>query len=95
MFGFIGNIGPWELVLILFIALVVVGPGKLPEVAKSLGKGMNEFKKATSGVKKEFEDAMKVDDQPSFSTTVKPTVEPEVIETTATKSSVEDAAEDK
>ncbi|NLG33033.1 MAG: twin-arginine translocase TatA/TatE family subunit, partial [Syntrophomonadaceae bacterium] len=33
MLGFIGNIGPWELVLILLIALIVVGPGKLPEVA--------------------------------------------------------------
>ncbi|MEA1962130.1 MAG: twin-arginine translocase TatA/TatE family subunit [Bacillota bacterium] len=62
MFGFIGNIGPWELVFILLIALIVVGPGKLPEVAKSMGKGLNEFKKATSGVKKEFEDAVRLDD---------------------------------
>lgn len=64
MFGFIGNIGPWELVFILAIALIVVGPGKLPEVAKSMGKAVNEFKKSTSGVKKEFEDAMKFDDPP-------------------------------
>jgi len=62
MFGFIGNIGPWELVLILLIALIVVGPGKLPEVAKSLGKATREFKKATTGVQKEFQDAMKFDD---------------------------------
>lgn len=64
MFGFIGNIGPWELVFILAIALIVVGPGKLPEVAKSMGKAVNEFKKSTSGVKKEFENAMKFDDPP-------------------------------
>ncbi|HZK87021.1 MAG TPA: Sec-independent protein translocase protein TatB [Syntrophomonas sp.] len=57
-----GNIGPWELILILLIALIVVGPGKLPDVARSLGKGLNEFKKATSGVRKEFEDAVKMDD---------------------------------
>ncbi len=62
MFGFIGNIGPWELVFILAIALIVVGPGKLPEVAKSMGKAVNEFKKSTSGVKKEFENAIKFDD---------------------------------
>jgi sec-independent protein translocase protein TatA len=62
MFGFIGNIGPWELVFILVIALIVVGPGKLPEVAKSMGKAVNEFKKTTSGVKKEFQDAIKLDD---------------------------------
>jgi sec-independent protein translocase protein TatA len=57
-----GNIGPWELILILLIALIVVGPGKLPDVARSLGKGLNEFKKATSGMRKEFEDAVKMDD---------------------------------
>lgn len=52
------NIGPWELGLILLVALIVVGPGKLPEVAKAVGKGINEFKKVTSGYKKEFQDAM-------------------------------------
>ncbi len=52
------NIGPWELALILLVALIVVGPGKLPEVAKSIGKGISEFKKVTSGYKKEFQDAM-------------------------------------
>ncbi|MBC7074720.1 MAG: twin-arginine translocase subunit TatB [Syntrophomonadaceae bacterium] len=68
MFGFIGNIGPWEIVLILLIALIVVGPGKLPEVAKSVGKAMNEFKKATTGVKREFENALKVDDDSASKT---------------------------
>ncbi len=62
MLGFIGQIGPWELILILLIALIVIGPGKLPEAAKSIGKAFNEFKKSTTGVKKEFEDAMKLDD---------------------------------
>jgi Tat protein translocase TatB subunit len=52
------NIGPWELGLILLVALIVVGPGKLPEVAKAVGKGINEFKKVTSGYKKEFQDAI-------------------------------------
>ena len=52
------NIGPWEMALILLVALMVVGPGKLPEVAKSIGKGINEFKKVTSGYKKELQDAM-------------------------------------
>lgn len=46
MFGFIGNIGPWELVLVLVIVLVIFGPGKLPKVGESLGKALQSFKKA-------------------------------------------------
>lgn len=38
-----------ELVLVLVIALIVFGPGKLPEVGKALGKGLQEFRRATNG----------------------------------------------
>ena len=38
------NVGPLELIIILVIALVVLGPKKLPEVGRSLGQGMREFK---------------------------------------------------
>lgn len=51
MFG----IGIPELILILIIGLVVFGPGKLPDVGRAVGKSLNEFKKATSGI---------VDDKP-------------------------------
>lgn len=51
------NIGPGELILILVIALVVLGPGKLPDVAASLGKSLREFRKAASDVT----DAAKID----------------------------------
>ena len=43
------NIGPMELIVVMIIALVVLGPKKLPDVAKSLGKGMREFKGAITG----------------------------------------------
>jgi sec-independent protein translocase protein TatA len=43
------NIGPMELVVILVIALVVLGPKKLPEVGRSVGKGMREFKESLTG----------------------------------------------
>lgn len=46
MFG----IGVPELILILIIGLVVFGPGKLPEVGKAIGRSLQEFKKATSGI---------------------------------------------
>ncbi len=43
------NIGPMELIIVLAIALIVLGPKKLPEVGKSVGKGMREFKDAIGG----------------------------------------------
>jgi len=51
MFG----IGMPEMILICAIALIVIGPRKLPELAKSLGRALGEFKKATSELKESFE----------------------------------------
>lgn len=50
MFG----IGMPELLLILALALIVLGPKKLPELAKTLGKGLAEFRRATDEIKDEF-----------------------------------------
>jgi TatA/E family protein of Tat protein translocase len=50
MFG----IGMPELLLILAVALIVLGPKKLPELARALGKGMAEFRRATDELKDEF-----------------------------------------
>jgi sec-independent protein translocase protein TatA len=43
------NVGPLELIVILAIALIVLGPKKLPEVGRSIGKGMREFRDSHSG----------------------------------------------
>jgi TatA/E family protein of Tat protein translocase len=51
------NIGAPELIVILIIALVVLGPGKLPDVASSLGKSIREFRRAASDVS----DAARID----------------------------------
>ncbi|BFN36867.1 twin-arginine translocase TatA/TatE family subunit [Fidelibacter multiformis] len=51
------NFGPWELIIILVIVLLIFGPKKLPELAKGLGKGLREFKKAAHDVKDELENA--------------------------------------
>lgn len=44
-----GNIGPLEIVIVLIIALVVFGPKRLPELGRSLGKGIREFRGSISG----------------------------------------------
>lgn len=60
-----GNIGPWELGFILLIAIIFFGPSKIPDIAKGLGKAVNEFKQASSGVQKQFQDVTQVEKIPS------------------------------
>jgi Tat protein translocase TatB subunit len=50
-----GNIGFPELLFIFVLALLVFGPRRLPELGRSLGKGLAEFKRATSGLKDSIE----------------------------------------
>jgi len=51
------NIGMPELLVILAVALIVLGPNRLPEVARMLGKALAEFRKATSGFTQELDNA--------------------------------------
>jgi sec-independent protein translocase protein TatA len=44
------NVGPGELIIVLVIALLILGPKRLPEVGRSVGRGMREFKDSISGV---------------------------------------------
>jgi sec-independent protein translocase protein TatA len=54
------GIGPGELIIVLIIALLVIGPGKLPDVGAALGKSIREFRKASSDV----EEATRIDTSP-------------------------------
>ena len=54
------NIGPVELIIILVIALIVIGPGRLPDVGAALGKSIREFRKASTDIS----DAARVDTSP-------------------------------
>ena len=54
-----GQLGFPELILIFVVALLVFGPKKLPELGKSLGKGLREFKRATEDLKSNWEDQIK------------------------------------
>jgi sec-independent protein translocase protein TatA len=51
-----GNIGPTELIVILVIALLVFGPKKLPEIGRSIGKAVREFKKTSEEIRGRIED---------------------------------------
>lgn len=68
MFG----IGMPELLLILGLALIVLGPKKLPELARALGKGLSEFRRATDELKDEFRQMERdVEDSPPATTAAK------------------------
>ena len=48
------NLGPWEILLILVVVLILFGAKRLPKLAKSLGQGVNEFRDAVDSSKKEI-----------------------------------------
>lgn len=59
---FAGFFGGWEIVLILAVVLILFGAKKLPELAKGLGSGIKEFKKATREVTEEIQSAVDQDE---------------------------------
>ena len=60
-----GSIGTQEIILIFIIALIVFGPRKLPEIGKTIGKGLAEFKKASNELRQTWEDEVKIDKENS------------------------------
>ncbi len=53
--------GPGEMMLVLVLALIVFGPGKLPEIARGMGRAVREFQKATSQITEELTRELQVD----------------------------------
>lgn len=53
-----GNLGMPEIMMIMFLALLLFGPKKLPEIGKQVGKAMGEFKRASNDLKRSIEDEM-------------------------------------
>jgi sec-independent protein translocase protein TatA len=58
------SIGPGELIIVLVIALIVLGPKRLPEVGRSVGRGMREFKDSLSGINLDDDDEDERDRKP-------------------------------
>ena len=67
MFG----IGMQELIIIAVIALLIVGPKKLPDLAKSIGRGLSEFRRAADGITEDIKDAVKEEEVPSTDDSLK------------------------
>lgn len=63
-----GSIGMPELVIIFVIALIIFGPRKLPELGKSLGRSINEFKRASNELRSTLEDEVRIEEQRSRAT---------------------------
>jgi sec-independent protein translocase protein TatA len=57
------NVGPMELIIVLVIALLVLGPKRLPEAGRAVGKGMREFKDSLSGIN-DHDDDDEIDGEP-------------------------------
>jgi sec-independent protein translocase protein TatA len=68
-----GSIGMPELIIIFVIALIIFGPRKLPELGRSLGKSIAEFKKASNELKSTLEEEIRLEEQRSAIEAAKPT----------------------
>jgi sec-independent protein translocase protein TatA len=64
-----GSIGMPELIIILVIALIIFGPRKLPELGRSLGKSIGEFKRASNELRSTLEEEIRVEEQRERTTT--------------------------
>jgi sec-independent protein translocase protein TatA len=69
-----GSIGMPELIIIFVIALIIFGPRKLPELGRSLGKSLAEFKRASNELKSTLEEEIRIEEQQQRAEPVKPVV---------------------
>ena len=71
-----GSIGMPELIIILVIALIIFGPRKLPELGKSLGRSLNEFKRASTDLQNTLEQEIRLEEQKETAAKARPVETP-------------------
>jgi TatA/E family protein of Tat protein translocase len=59
------DMGIMEIVVILLVAILIFGPGRIPEVGRNIGRGLRAFRKMTGGLAKEFTQALDAEDKTS------------------------------
>jgi TatA/E family protein of Tat protein translocase len=74
-----GSIGMPELIIIFVIALIIFGPRKLPELGRSLGKSLAEFKRASNELKSTLEEEIRIEEQQQRTEAPKPAVPAAVV----------------
>lgn len=72
----IGNVGLSEMVIIFVIALIVFGPRRLPEIGRSLGSAMREFRRSLNQIQREIEQANPVESVREVNTILNPLADP-------------------
>ncbi len=100
-----GSIGMPELIIIFVIALIIFGPRKLPELGRTLGKSLSEFRRASNELKSTLEEEIRLDEQRTTAPSIppapapvheteqaSPTVVPEATDATAPDSAALDTA---
>lgn len=86
-----GSLGMPEILFILVLALLIFGPKRLPEMGRTLGRGLREFRRATNDLKRTVETEISADDKPPRPSPVKPTVATAPPDQTAAETAVEAA----
>lgn len=87
-----GSIGMPELIIIFVIALVIFGPRKLPELGRSLGRSLAEFKRASNELKNTLEDEIRLEDERSSAESVRQAAATPTSASTPTIPRVEESA---
>jgi sec-independent protein translocase protein TatA len=90
----IGNVGLTEMVIIFVIALVVFGPRRLPEIGRSLGSAMREFRRSLNQIQREIEQANPAESIRDVNTILNPNAEPKPRSTESTPPSTTDSQPD-